>query len=282
MQKVFLIHRDYFSNCNLKGHLYSLFSEELLSDSIITEIRSLATEIKPPEIGYPVIPEEIERELCFWGVSRARFETNLYFKESVKKDVFQKFFELIPLNKRNRVLSEKIRHHFYRRTFEVNNSIIVKEFSGGPMAEVFFLRTLKFLQEGPYKERLISFKMDKDSHYYNVSYEKILGLCSMYDFVFKNNLDIQKIYTRYFELVKRCWPFVHLDLHGDNILVTEESLTSPWDVIDFESFVQMPAEQAFVLYHGLFIQTIGHSRSHPYFKTMNLEEFKDFLGISYE
>ena len=76
------------------------------------------------------------------------------------------------------------------------------------------------------------------------------------------------------ECTKNIWPYVHLDLHGDNIIIDNNK----WWVIDFESITNMDIETAYLLYHGIFTQVVYHGISeNKKIEYMDLDTWKNYI-----
>lgn len=237
------------------------------------QIRRLAGELSAPDLNLPVGPTEYDREIRFFNVGACNYESVFYFNTRVSTEKLRPLLSVQEPIRGNEVLSEKYRKNIYRRTLLIDGQFIRKEFSGTESAHNLFSNGLNFLKNGCYRERLVEFHADERAHFYYYTYRKDPGSQTFYDMIFDENAPrLPEVYNKYFALVKELWPFVHLDLHGDNISIAGDK----WFAVDFESVVQMSPQHAYLLYHGLFTQIVCHRRNFlgPEFEYMSFDEFE--------
>lgn len=255
--KAWMLQHLYENNLGQRGTVHSLYTESPLDAQFIENFSSLDQELRPPSTNFTVTQEELDKELCFLGVGECSFESQFYFTKKLSPSVLKHLLEVQPHSTDCIVLSEKYRKGLYRRTTE-RKGVITKEFSGREAAKVFFSRGHEFIKNGPYKSFFIDSRRDEAHNYYSYSYKKIPGNLRLYDHVFNETFDAQDIYKKYVAVICSIWPFVHLDLHGDNLVYEKFDDVSTWYVVDFESICKMDLHLAYRLYHGLFVQLIGH------------------------
>jgi hypothetical protein len=251
-----------------KGYVYSVFSNNPLDNFNLNNL------IRPIAYNKPVTATEWDRELRFFGVgSESKFETIIY--SFVEQDVeLHNLFNFLPKLENNKVISEKSRKGLYRRTSLIDGDKIRKELSGSSVAKHMFTNSLDFLTNSEYKDLYVSHIEYDKANYYSYTYKKIIG-DTLYDHVFLNNIiDKNYLYKKYMECAKNIWPYVHLDLHGDNIIIDNNR----WWVIDFESITRMDVETAYLLYHGIFTQITYHNTNEDRKITyMDIDTWKNYI-----
>jgi hypothetical protein len=262
---IYYLQKNKFSD---RGYVYSIFSNKKIDNFHLVDL------IRPIAYNKPVTPTEWDRELRFFGIgSEAKFETIIYTTHEQDEELYN-LFNFSPKIKDNWVISEKSRKGLYRRTSFLDGNKIRKEISGSIVAKNMFNNSLDFLTNSSYKDLYVSHVENDAATYYSYTYKKLAGI-TLYDYIFTNKIiDVEHLYYKYMECTKNIWPYVHLDLHGDNIIIDNNK----WWVIDFESITNMDIETAYLLYHGIFTQVVYHGISeNKKIEYMDLDTWKNYI-----
>lgn len=228
--------------------------------------------ISIPEIDYyskieniPIYETEYDREVRFLSDQQYLYE-HLFFCKNKPELKYN-------TPKNNLVLKDKYRLGLGRRTLLIDSHIIRKEFSGSQSKDLY-TNGLNYLRD-KYPERLKNTFSNDAAKLYFFDYESFEKEKSLYDLIFNEEYNLNDLYKKYLNLIKKIYPYCHLDLHGDNVIIDKND---EWHAIDFESIVQCNIAEHWHIANGLFIQMIRHKNKKP-IQLLSLKEFENYVKL---